>query len=33
MAVKKTTIKSWDDVRPESLEKNVEAARRKGELK
>ena len=26
-------IKSWDDVRPESLEKNVEAARRKGELK
>jgi len=26
-------IKSWDDVRPAPLEKNMEAARRKGELK
>jgi hypothetical protein len=26
-------IKSWDDVRPEPLEKNIEAARKKGELK
>ena len=26
-------IRSWDDVRPETLEKNIEAARIKGELK